>query len=562
MEITPRSDENKTLTFDVRVNFLCEQIPEPLSIIFKQQTGFSYSVWAPNMGFDRHIGPNWGKRRVYSRLASWMPVYSVLKGSGKNALTVALSDAKTPLSIGCGYCEEDGCIDHEITLFTSIIAPVKEYSAVIRLDYRDIPFSDSVYDVTEWWETECGYKPACVPDTAKMPMDSLWYSYHQEIDVEETVKECKIAKSLGMETVIVDDGWQTDDNNRGYKYCGDWEVTPNKIPDMKDFVRRVHDTGMKIMLWYSVPFMGLGSKNYERFKDMLLYKTGNDRDHWSLDPRYKEVRDFLIGNYVRAVKEWGFDGLKLDFIDAFELKGESLKPDDRRDIYSLEDAVDRLMKEVLTALKEVNPDVMIEFRQSYVGPAIRQYGNILRVGDCPGDALSNRKGSVDLRLTSGKTAVHSDMMIWDESAPPEAAATQLIGSLYAVPQISVKLAYLPESHVKTIRAFLSFWLKYREVILGGRLKVTTPEAFYGSVTAEKEGVAVITAYSDRIIDLSGYREAAIVNGSSANELVIKNANGKSYEVVNCLGEKVNSGTVDGDCALVSVPITGIVYIKG
>ena len=30
-----------------------------------------------------------------------------------------------------------------------------------------------------------------------------------------------------MESIIVDDGWQTDDNNRGYAYCGDWAVTPN-----------------------------------------------------------------------------------------------------------------------------------------------------------------------------------------------------------------------------------------------------------------------------------------------------------------------------------------------
>ena len=53
---------------------------------------------------------------------------------------------------------------------------------------------------------------------------------------------------------------------------------------------------------------------------------------------------------------------------------------------------------------------MIEFRQSYIGPAIRKYGNIFRAGDCPADILSNRIHTIDLRLTSGSTAVHSDML--------------------------------------------------------------------------------------------------------------------------------------------------------
>lgn len=34
-----------------------------------------------------------------------------------------------------------------------------------------------------------------------------------------------------------------------------------------------------------------------------------------LDPRYKEVRDFLSALYKKALLEWDLDGFKLDFID-------------------------------------------------------------------------------------------------------------------------------------------------------------------------------------------------------------------------------------------------------
>ena len=42
-----------------------------------------------------------------------------------------------------------------------------------------------------------------------------------------------------------------------------------------------------------------------------------------LDPRFKDVRKFLVDIYASAVKEHGYDGLKLDFIDEFALSDSS-----------------------------------------------------------------------------------------------------------------------------------------------------------------------------------------------------------------------------------------------
>ena len=139
-----------------------------------------------------------------------------------------------------GYCEETAEIICEAIFFTLPTNAVESYSAKIRIDMRDIPFYDSVYKTVAWWENECGYRPAYVPGHAKLPMNSLWYSYHQMLDVEDIVKECKLSKAIGMDTVIVDDGWQTDDNNRGYAYCGDWAVCENKMGDMASLVDEIH----------------------------------------------------------------------------------------------------------------------------------------------------------------------------------------------------------------------------------------------------------------------------------------------------------------------------------
>ncbi|MBO5355200.1 MAG: alpha-galactosidase [Clostridia bacterium] len=547
--------------FDVHMVLDEEKIPETVTIRFSVPDADIYSIWSPALRYDRRLGVNWGKKGVASRLCSWMPLHALVSQNGRNRMTVALSDAKTPTALRAGICEENANFEWDIQFFTEKVAPLKEYCATVRIDTRDIPYYDSIYDVASWWENECGYKPAYVPEHARLPMNSLWYSYHQQLDVEDIVKECQLSKPLGMDTVIIDDGWQTDDNNRGYAYCGDWRVATKKIPDMKEFVDRIHETGMKVMLWYSVPFVGLYSENYKRFETMLLDQSGNRRDHFALDPRYKEVRDFLIDIYSRALLDWGLDGLKLDFIDSFVLRGKSLEYDERRDYQSLEDAVDVLMTDINSALRAINPEVLIEFRQSYVGPAIRKYGNMFRVGDCPNDAIRNRQDVVALRLTSGNTAVHSDMLMWHRDDPVESAALQIVSALYSVPQISVKIATLPEDHKKMLAHYLSFWRAHRDILIDGKLLAANPECANSIVCAEKDGKAIFTAYTDTIIDCRAYSEVIAVNSSRHRALVLKGAAGKSYRVVDCMGNAVSEGKVDGALCEIAVPLSGMIFVN-
>ncbi|MFS6558390.1 hypothetical protein VPJ68_23540, partial [Parabacteroides distasonis] len=91
-----------------------------------------------------------------------------------------------------------------------------------------------------------------------------------------------------------------------------------------------------------------------------------------LDPRFPEVREFLCGLYENALRDWKLDGLKLDFIDRFKFTGEDPAVAQNyagRDIKSLPAAVDTLMNGISRRLRAINPDVLIEFRQEYIGPA-------------------------------------------------------------------------------------------------------------------------------------------------------------------------------------------------
>ena len=201
---------------------------------------------------------------------------------------------------------------------------------------------------------------------------------------------------------------------------------------------------------------------------------------------------------------------------------------------------------------------MIEFRQSYIGPTIRKYGNMLRVGDCPGDPVRNRLAIVDMRLTSGKTPVHSDMIMWNYGDTAESAAEQFTHILFSVPQISMVIDKLPEEHYKMLKYYLGFWREHREILLDGRLTATQPEANYGTVRSDKDGSSVIVLYN--VETVSDIREkAAVVNAASGDAIIVKGCDGKKYSVTDCKGNTLDSGIL-ATRQEVSVPHSGILYI--
>ncbi len=534
-------------------------VPEPFFVKWKFSVKDCYSTWNPSLLDIHGLAYNWGMLGIQSRLASWMPVQELISKNGTNKLCIAVSDVDTPITIRTGLCEEDAMLECEIEFFTKPTSPTESYNAVIRLDMREIPYYDSIYETADWWENECGYEPAYVPDSARMPMDSLWYSFHQLLNREEIIKECKASRELGLETVIIDDGWQTDEYSRGYAYCGDWQVAPEKIGDMASLVEEIHKIGMKVMLWYSVPFMGIYTEKFKEFEGMFLEGSGNDKTFFGLDPRYKKVREYLVSVYENAVKNWNLDGLKLDFIDSFVLKGKSLEYDEKRDIQSLEDAIHALVSEIKSVLTAINPDILIEFRQSYVGPSIRKYGNMLRVGDCPCDMLKNRIGIVNLRLTSGKTAVHSDMLMWRMDDTPENAALQFASILYGVPQISVRVDKLPESHYRMLKYYVSFWKDRKEVLLDGKLTAKNPESNYSQVSSVLGDKAVVTVYTNPVVEVTT-TETVAVNASGYESLIIKGGENKKYKTVNCMGEEISCGVITDSVTEIPVPAAGMIFI--
>ena len=517
--------------------------------------------WFPTCGFDRGLRTDWYPD-VYSRISCGAPVFAFLGSDGYTRLTVALSDAKTNIGCNFGIMEETSQLAMRVTIPLASFDRLGQYTFTLYISRLQEDMGRALDKVRLFWEA-AGYTPMPVPEAARLPLYSAWYSYHQATIAHLLEAESEKAAALGLKTIIVDDGWQTDDGNRGYAYCGDWEVTPRKIPDMRQHVANVQKTGLKYMLWYSVPFIGRFSKAWSRFENKLLY-TQENGNVGVLDPRYPDVRDYLIGIYLTALREWKLDGFKLDFIDSFTMKPESAPFTDGMDIPVLADAVDTLMQGIRAALMAEKPDILLEFRQQYIGPLMRGYGNMFRAGDCPMCPDKNRVSIVDLRMICGNTAPHSDMLMWDPADTPENGLRQLLHVIFSVPQISMRIGELPESHVKALRFWLSFIDSHRDLLLDSPLKADLPQFLYPVITAGQAGRYVIGVYQPgHTASLpEDAREIFLVNGTDDGEILLRAPSAQAHlETWNVTGDKVFEGDISLTrlCA-VDVPVCGLARI--
>ena len=487
--------------------------------------------WSVNDG-NFALPPNWGGACV-SEFARNMPLYAFLNGNDESVLALAASECTRVVDFKGGVREEGSLLEIGFRYFEKPEAPISHYQTSVRIDTRRQYFGKAVSEGAAWIEKAGGYRIASAPPAAFDPLYSSWYSFHQDVFAKPLEEELEIAARLGMKTVILDDGWQTDDTGRGYAFCGDWEVSRRRFPDMAAHVKKVHDLGMKYMVWYSVPFVGLKSANYVKFKGKYLIDEVPGQGAAVLDPRFPEVRAFLVETYVKAVKAWDIDGLKLDFIDSFGLPATDPAEKENyagRDVYSVSEAIDRLMREIRAALAAVKSDILLEFRQSYVGPGVRQVGNMLRVGDCPGDMRRNRFAIANLRLVSGDTAVHSDMLEWNFAETPASAARYVINSMFGVVQYSLMLRSAPREHREMIEKWIRFSQEHRQTLLHGTFTPRHPELQYPVIEAESDEERIIGLYDDgRVLEIPDAKKTIVMNASGKDAFVIRR-NGRLSEV--------------------------------
>ncbi len=354
-----------------------------------------------------------------------------------------------------------------------------------------------------------------VPEHAFDPVFCTWTAIHHDVSQEWILRNARLAASLGFGTWLTDDGWFTDKATfADYRYAGDWEPCVAKFPDFAGHVRAVQEMGLRYVLWVAPFMVGDESQAAQRYADFLTAPIPQLHCS-SLSPWRRETRAVVADLLERLVRDYGLDGLKLDFIDAIPPDSE---PPPELAYGTLGAGLYDILSHSVDRVLALRPGLLIEFRNRYTNLASRRYGNLYRASDVPINFAMNRWQVTTLRLLAPDRAVHLDPALWHPDDSDENVAVHLINTIISVPMVSVELDQYPQSHLDLIRCWIGFYNKHRDTIVHGGF---APEFHLGRVPLIR-----FTGEEERIVGL--YDDIAFPPGEGPTPLWILNASTRPF----------------------------------
>jgi alpha-galactosidase len=159
-----------------------------------------------------------------------------------------------------------------------------------------------------------------------------WYYFFDQVSEQDFVANLQeVVKSrdeVPLSTVQLDDGFQAD--------VGDWLTVNEKFPQGPAWLAgRVRDANLTPGLWLAPFIVKPSSRTAREHADWLLRdergQLASSGYNWSqftqaLDPTHPGAQDYVRRVISRAVHEWGFPYLKLDFLYAAALPGRRHDP--------------------------------------------------------------------------------------------------------------------------------------------------------------------------------------------------------------------------------------------
>lgn len=142
---------------------------------------------------------------------------------------------------------------------------------------------------------------------------NTWEAMYFSIDHDSILGIAKEAKKLGVELVVVDDGWfgtRNDDRTS----LGDWFCNTEKLPrGLEGLARDIHDAGLKFGLWVEPEMVSVESDLYRAHPDWCLHVPSEPRMEFRnqlvLDFSREEVRRYITGRLTEIL-----DGAHIDYI--------------------------------------------------------------------------------------------------------------------------------------------------------------------------------------------------------------------------------------------------------
>ena len=171
-------------------------------------------------------------------------------------------------------------------------------------------FFNPLREFTQYMQATYSLEPPVSPEQAYEPTWCAW-SYKSSVTTDEVIGTIPKAVELGFKCVDVDYGYQLCKGN----YETNDRIEPDGIRRMTD---AIHKAGMLAKLcWAPLCTIPGSSLVRDHPELLLLQKDGTHAsisrwDSWYLSPIHKGTLAYYMNLVDHFMKEWGFDGFKLD----------------------------------------------------------------------------------------------------------------------------------------------------------------------------------------------------------------------------------------------------------
>ena len=154
--------------------------------------------------------------------------------------------------------------------------------------------------------------------TEKRPLlINSWEAAYFSFDTDKLVSFAERAKEVGIEMLVMDDGWFGVRNSDNCS-LGDWYVNEDKLPGgLGVLIDRVNALGLKFGIWYEPEMISPDSDLYRAHPDWCIHVPGRDcsiaRQQYVIDMSRADVRENIYGQMKEVLSNYKIDYVKWDF---------------------------------------------------------------------------------------------------------------------------------------------------------------------------------------------------------------------------------------------------------
>ena len=144
---------------------------------------------------------------------------------------------------------------------------------------------------------------------------NVWGGLSYDFTPEDLRRYADKAAKLGMEGLVVDDGWfgERDSADRA---LGDWTDNEKKTGGLKKLSDELHGKGLKLGIWIEPEMVSPDSELFMTHPDWVMRNPKREpflmRNQLWLDLTRPEVREFVFESVSRLITDYGADYIKWD----------------------------------------------------------------------------------------------------------------------------------------------------------------------------------------------------------------------------------------------------------